>query len=614
MYETFFGLDEPPFRLTPDPRYLFLSRRHREALGHLAFGIRDGAGFIAITGEIGAGKTTLLRSVLRDADEKVQYAYVLNPVLTGVELLQEINHELGLQEEGGRRELLSVLNAFLLEQKSRDRQVVIVVDEAQVLDGGILEQLRMLSNFETETSKLLQIVLVGQPELRELLARPELTQLNQRITVRFHLTALDRAETAEYVRHRLAIASGGATREIFTKGALKRIHHHGRGLPRLTNQICHRALLVAFAADRSRVTRRVLDQAAGELGDSLGGHRRQRTARAGNRWRMAGRAAFGLVVVGAIALGLVLGMGGHIGGQGGLGDWLPRLPSAVAELLTLPATGSGSAEIQVSEIELGEVSESDLSEFPMLARPNDPEQDPGFAAAAGVLEGAFRQSSSGHSAYEAIEALLATWPAAPLSPGESSADEFDLAEIATERGLSYELVDGDARLLSLLDLPVILEVSAGSDGGGARFGLLESVEGRMVSFRFDGESFSLPAEILDSYWNGRAHLFWNDVDGLGPLLAEGAAGPEVERLHLLLRDANVSGGGTGDVFDAKTTAVVAEFQTAIGLRADGKVGPLTMIALYRIGLPDAMPRLRAKAAIESRTTWSSDGDSGGLGP
>ncbi|HAC81442.1 MAG TPA: hypothetical protein DCG06_14175, partial [Deltaproteobacteria bacterium] len=212
---------------------------------------------------------------------------------------------LGLREQGGRRELLGALNQYLLEQKSRERQVVIVVDEAQALDGGILEQLRMLSNFETETSKLLQIVLVGQPELRDLLARPELTQLNQRITVRFHLTALDRAETADYVRHRLAIASGGATREIFTKAALKRIHVHGRGLPRLINQICHRALLVAFAADRSRVTRRLLDQAAEELGDSLGA-RRPVAPRAGRTKRIAAGVVLGVALSGSAFLGAKL--------------------------------------------------------------------------------------------------------------------------------------------------------------------------------------------------------------------------------------------------------------------------------------------------------------------
>ena len=603
MYETFFGLDEPPFRLTPDPRYLFLSRRHREALGHLAFGIRDGAGFVAITGEIGAGKTTLLRSILREADPGTQYAYVMNPVLTGVELLEEINHELGIREKGGRRELLGALNEYLLAQKAADQKVVIVVDEAQALDGGILEQLRMLSNFETETSKLLQIVLVGQPELRELLARPELVQLNQRITVRFHLTALDRAETAEYVRHRLAVASGGPVREIFTAGALKRIYQHARGLPRLINQLCHRALLVAFAADRSRVTRRLVDQAALELGDSLG----VRRSRPKPRYRIPlGIAAAGLLLT-LIGGGVAMGLRSEGGMATWYSSWMDAAPSWVSEM------GGPSAEdvIQVSPVELAEVSEADLAPIARVEDSTRNENLSELRASVDLLEGAFRQSSPGHSAYEAIEALLSVWPAAPLSPGESSAEEFDLGAIAAQRGLSYQLVEGDVGLLRTLDLPVILEVSAGMDGPGARFGLLDSAAEGMVSFRFDGQSFVLPPDILDSYWNGRAHLFWNDVDGLGPLLAEGAAGPEVERLHLLLRDAGRSGAGVGEVFDANTAAVVASFQEEMGLLADGKVGPLTIIALYRAGLPGAMPRLLDTAVIRPAAMSAADTNAGG---
>ena len=426
MYETFFGLDEPPFRLTPDPRYLFLSRRHREALSHLSFGIRDGAGFVAITGEIGAGKTTLLRSILRDADEKIQYAYVLNPVLTGVELLQEINHELGLPEVGGRRELLGILNQYLLKQKTSDRQVVIVVDEAQALDGGILEQLRMLSNFETETSKLLQIVLVGQPELRQLLARPELMQLNQRITVRFHLTALDRAETAEYVRHRLAVASGGATREIFTKAALRRVYHHSRGLPRLINQICHRALLVGFAKDRSRITRRLLDQAAHELGDSLGVQKHVPSRRSHRGWRMAG----------GLLLSLGLGAGFAWGFASGRVPtaWIAGASSWVNGMLAPASKASAPSEIQVSSVELGQVSASELEPLETISVEVESSRADAFLPSAARLESAFRQSSPGHSAYEAIEALLGAWPTAALSPAESSADEFDLAAIASQRG------------------------------------------------------------------------------------------------------------------------------------------------------------------------------------
>ncbi|MFP6664937.1 MAG: AAA family ATPase [Deltaproteobacteria bacterium] len=559
MYESFFGLEEPPFRLTPDPRYLFLSRRHREALGHLSFGLRDGAGFVAITGEIGAGKTTLLRSVLRAPDAGVQYAYVMNPILTGVEVLQEINHELGITEEGGRRELLGALNACLLERKREGRQVVIVVDEAQALDGAILEELRMLSNFETETSKLLQIVLVGQPELRELLARPELTQLNQRITVRFHLTALDKKETGEYVEHRLGIASRVGPREIFTRAALARIHRHTRGLPRLINQLCHRALLVAYAADHSRVTRRLVDRAAAELKETLAPSR-------------PSRRSFGLeAAVAVLALGVLASVAVAVW------RWPPGMEPAVLAV--------EKSEIQVSQIELGEVSLDDLAPVPDMPGPVVAEGAP-MAAFAGML----RHASAAHSAYEAIESILRVWPAAPLSPAESAAGAFDLATIARARALSYVSVEADLSLLRVLDLPAILEIEVPGEAK-PRFGLLERLGRDTAVFHFAGEPMQIPTDLLASVWTGQAHYFWEDIDELGALLAEGSSGPEVDRLHLLLADVGVYRGEGGAQYDAGTAAAVARFQQRMGLATDGKVGPLTMIALYRKGVPGAMPRL-----------------------
>ena len=200
MYEAFYRLSGPPFRLTPDPRFLFLSAHHHEALGHLLFGIREGTGFIAVTGEIGTGKTTLLRALLRELDPNTIVAYIFNPVLSDLELLQSINSEFGLPAtSASKKELIDELNRFLMAKKLAGARVVVIVDEAQNLAPMVLEQLRLLSNLETETEKLLQIVLVGQPELRAIFQRPDLAQLNQRITVRWHLEPLDRKETAEYV-------------------------------------------------------------------------------------------------------------------------------------------------------------------------------------------------------------------------------------------------------------------------------------------------------------------------------------------------------------------------------------------------------------------------------
>jgi len=222
MYLAFFGLNEKPFAITPDPRYLFLGERHAEALAHLVYGITEAGGFIQLTGEVGTGKTTVVRSLLGQIPASAEVALILNPRMTAPEFLLTICEEIGIgvndSAQGSVKELVDILNHYLLRAHADGRRVVLVVDEAQNLDAEVLEQVRLLTNLETETRKLLQIILIGQPELRELLARSELRQLAQRVTGRYHLDPLEPRETAAYVRHRLRIA--GATREIFTSGAL----------------------------------------------------------------------------------------------------------------------------------------------------------------------------------------------------------------------------------------------------------------------------------------------------------------------------------------------------------------------------------------------------------
>ncbi|TMA40224.1 MAG: hypothetical protein E6J83_14120, partial [Deltaproteobacteria bacterium] len=254
MYEQFFGLADAPFRLTPDPRYLFLSRKHADALAHLKLGLSESSGFVCITGDVGTGKTTLLRAFLTGPIPDTSTAYVFNPVLSPLELLQTINAEFGLRADtDSRTELVGALNRHLLAQRQAGRRAIVVIDEAQALAVEVLEQLRLLSNLETTTEKLLRIILVGQPQLRTLLLHPELVQLNQRITLRWHIGPLARQETAAYVEHRLAIASQGHAGPIFTRPALRLIHRLSGGVPRLINMIAHRAMVAAFADDRRTV-------------------------------------------------------------------------------------------------------------------------------------------------------------------------------------------------------------------------------------------------------------------------------------------------------------------------------------------------------------------------
>ncbi len=247
MYLDFYGLSAPPFEITPDPRYLFYSRRHREGLEHVLFGLEQRKGFIQLTGEVGTGKTTLCRAILGELKDGWATALILNPLMSSTQLLRSILQELCLDARGSDRvRLIGRLNEFLLARAAAGENVALFVDEAQDLSDALLEELRLLSNLETDDRKLLQIVLIGQPELRARLARPELRQLRQRILVRYHLDPLSRAETGAYIAHRLAVA-GANGRPTFTAPALWLLHYHSRGLPRLINALCDTTLLAGYA-------------------------------------------------------------------------------------------------------------------------------------------------------------------------------------------------------------------------------------------------------------------------------------------------------------------------------------------------------------------------------
>ncbi len=265
MYEQFYGFQESPFNITPDPRFLFFSEKHREAFSHLLFGVRERKGFIQITGEVGAGKTTLCRALLEELGDDYKTALILNPVLTGDQLLWLILTELGLPTgDDDRMRLLARLNEFLLDQVAHGMDVVLLIDEAQDLSRELLEEIRLLSNLETDQRKLLQIVLVGQPELRDLLDDPALRQLRQRITVRYHLRPLSAWETEAYIQHRLHVA-GANSRPSFSSWALWRIYRYSRGVPRLINAVCDKALLAGYVSGSDHLTGAHVRRAVREL-------------------------------------------------------------------------------------------------------------------------------------------------------------------------------------------------------------------------------------------------------------------------------------------------------------------------------------------------------------
>jgi general secretion pathway protein A len=265
VYREYYGLTLPPFDLTPNPRFLFHSAKHREAFNHMLYGIRERKGFVQLTGEVGAGKTTLCRALLEQLDSHFSTALILNPVLSAGELVKAIATEFGLEVKGrDRLETLAVMNEFLLKQVEHGKESVLMIDEAQDLSDELLEQVRLLSNIETDDHKLLQIVLLGQPELRDRLNHPRLRQLRQRITVRYHLGPLTFVETSQYIQHRLEMA-GAKGVPYFTQPALWRIYDYSHGTPRLINAVCDKALLAGFVRQTDRINYRMVGLAVREL-------------------------------------------------------------------------------------------------------------------------------------------------------------------------------------------------------------------------------------------------------------------------------------------------------------------------------------------------------------
>jgi general secretion pathway protein A len=330
MYEQFYGFTEKPFNLTPDPDYFYLSSVHKRALDYLVYGLESGMGFIQVSGEIGSGKTTLIKSLLRSLSRSVQVAYVLHTKGTFLQLLRMIVEDLEIDtvdEKLSKEALLSHLRDYLVEQARRGNSVVVIVDEAQNLGASVLEEFRMLSNFETAKAKLLQIVLVGQPELRELLRRPELEQLRQRITVRFHLDRLSEQETRSYIQHRLRVA-GGSGRVRFTAGACRAVHTYAHGLPRLINVACDATLLAGYVEERRVFNERFVREALQELADEPLDTRSEtlpapepRSPKSPNHGRRSGLVVAGVSVALAIGLaGLLYFAENRAAGETG-GDW-----------------------------------------------------------------------------------------------------------------------------------------------------------------------------------------------------------------------------------------------------------------------------------------------------
>jgi general secretion pathway protein A len=554
MYTDFYGLREKPFALSPDPRFLYLAASHREALAHLLYGIDEGEGFIAVTGEVGTGKTTLCRSLLERFGSETEVAFLFNPSGTAGELMHAIAGEFGFDDRTvSRHELGERLNRFLLDRKRDGRRVLLIVDEAQNLSDGTLEQIRLLSNLETSSDKLIQILLLGQPELDEKLDSPALRQLRQRISVRWGLGPLSAGETREYVRHRLRIAAAGEC-DLFDDAALTEVHRRTGGVPRLVNVLCDRTLLAGYASQRQRIGVDLVRRVADEIPDTRGrgphaSARRSRLSRS-FRW-LAGTA----VVVAAAAAGFFFD------------DLRAHLPlrSQLRSDAPGPVAVPAPADVDVASAPPPAVA---------AAAPVAAEVEPG-SAVAGPATGPALRAARGR----ALNTLLASF----AIEGTSSppADDAALLEVLGLRGLDLlELTDARLEHLASLNHPALLPLR--TDDG-------QTVLAALLSLEDDGGTFYGATERgplrmdraeIERRWDGSAFVVWREYEAMPDVIGPGAEPEAVGWLQRALAELGLYAGAPTGRFDARTAQGVRALQLTRNLEPDGVVGPQTKMVLY----------------------------------
>ena len=581
MYTAFFGLREKPFALSPDPRFLFLSAAHQEALAHLIYGIEQGEGFIAVTGEVGTGKTTLCRTLLRRLGGEVEVAFVFNPKLTARELLEAILVELGVEKRGDTvRELVDELNHYLLERRRQGRRVLLIIDEAQGLSPDTLEQVRLLSNLETETDKLIQILMLGQPELDALLESRDLRQLRQRIGVRWRLAPLSRDETAAYVRHRLRVSAGADRDRLFSKSALREVYRRSHGIPRVVNLLCDRALLAAFAEASPRIGAAHLRRAAAEL-DGRGG----RTAR--RRWL---RVALPLAALALVAAAFELNGWQRTGrvpalAPSPLPTELATAPDvAAAPSETVPATAPADPAPPALEVAAVAAPPPPLAEpAAEPAAPVDPER-------VGDLAHALALRAPGATAGDSLAAVLEAWSLPRPDPFPEALAFQDVVRALAARGLALiSIHDGDVARLRMLGQPALLTVDAAD--GVPRVVAVRRLAGADVDLAgvLPGRPARVSAEELARVWHGELQVAWRDAEPVPDRLHVGDAGDGVTWLQRSLGELGFWSGPPSGHFDAATELAVRAFQADRHLDPDGTVGLITKISLYqalgRYGVP-----------------------------
>jgi general secretion pathway protein A len=612
MYEKFFSFKEKPFKLVPNPAYLFLGKSHEETLAHLNFALSEGVGFVEITGEVGTGKTTLCRAFLDSLDSDTIPAYIFNPRLGPRQLIRAINDELGVKYDANNtKDLIDKLNSFLLGAKAQRKKVILLIDEAQNLSRNVLEQLRLLSNLETNREKLLQVILVGQPELSEILDSHELRQLSQRITLRYQLSPLDYEETVAYIRYRISIAAQD-TGIKFNHSAFRQIYKYSKGIPRVINIACDRSLLTAFGLNRYKITggiaRASIKELAGTRAVGKNGLR---------RWI---KLFVFLAVLSIVVTALIY----HRSLLNEINQIFKLRQSSQLNVSAMNGPGSKKSEndsqnsrdvynsdesmapVSGPQIQAGtpviklEASTTDDTGSLVQNLPSNRQDPPTNKVAPGAKEilrlgdylAAMDIRSSRHAALESAMGLWQT--PVELKPYLDSLDDDHAFFRLTVKpsGIFIHRMETNLNLLKRLDLPVILEFYPADSEEPGYLTLSQADEDRI--------SFDLPKEDklimttedeINHYWSGVAYLPWKNYLSITGTLPTRTNSDSIITLKMLLNELGYNNVEINDDYDNQTRNVIEEIQTKYGIIADGFVGPLTKIILYKTKGSFDMPRL-----------------------
>ena len=612
MYEKFFSFKEKPFKLVPNPAYLFLSKSHEETLAHLNFALSEGVGFVEITGEVGTGKTTLCRAFLDSLDSDTIPAYIFNPRLGPRQLIRAINDELGVKYDADNtKDLIDKLNSFLLRAKAQRKKVILLIDEAQNLSRNVLEQLRLLSNLETNREKLLQVILVGQPELSEILDSHELRQLSQRITLRYQLSPLNYEETVAYIRYRISIAAQDVGIK-FNRSAFRQIYKYSKGIPRVINIACDRSLLTAFGLNRYKITGSIARASIKELAGTRAG------GKIGfGRWKQ-------LFVFLAVLSIIVTTIIYHRPLLKEINQIFKHRQSSQPGVSAM--NGPGSKKSENDSPDDRDAYNSDKS--PILEpSPQISDGTPAIEPEASAADGTgslvqnfaiSRQDPSANKAapnakeilklgdylsamdirssrHTALKNAMGLWQTpVELKPYLDSLDDDHAFFRLTVKpsGIFIHRMETNLSLLKRLDLPAILEFYP-TDSEEPGYLTLSQADGDKISFDLPRENKMIMTteNEINHYWSGVAYLPWKNYLSITGTLPTRTNSDSIITLKMLLNELGYINIELNDDYDNQTRNVIEEIQTKYGIIADGFVGPLTKIILYKTKGSFDMPRL-----------------------